>query len=115
MTGFQVIQTYIPDNDAFANEGDAGVGGEETDTVGTVFLNFGVSNDRVQFNLNANHWFEREFGVTLLWIDYKPQAFGGNFLITPKLIYMYGNHSMSGDFGLMRGCSEVLLELMYEF
>ncbi|MBT3366925.1 MAG: hypothetical protein HN416_07215 [Nitrospina sp.] len=114
-SGMQIIQTYIPDNDAFANDSDAGVGGEETDTVCTLYLNFGVSNDRVQFNLNANHWLEREFGVTLLWIDYKPQIFGGNFLITPKLIYMYGNHSMSGDFGLMRGCTEALLELQYEF
>jgi len=114
-SGFQVIQTVIPDNDKFDNQDDTGVGGETTDTVGTLYLNFGVANDRVQFNTNFNWWFERKFGIAMLWIDWRPQIFQGNFGITPKLILMHGDTPLSGDMGLMRGCSEAVLELIYEF
>ena len=114
-SGFQIIQTYIPDNDDFDQQNDTGVGGETTDTVGTLFLNWGVANDRVQFNTNFNWWLERKFGIAMLWIDYRPQIFAGNFLITPKLILMHGDTPLSGDFGLMRGATEAVLELTYEF
>jgi hypothetical protein len=114
-SGFQVLQTVIPDNDDIDLTDDTGLGGEKTDTVGTIFLNWGVANDRLQFNANWNHWFEREFGVLLLWADYRPQILNGDFLITPKWIFMYGDTAYSGDFGLTRGASEILLELTYEF
>jgi hypothetical protein len=114
-SGFQVIQTVIPDNDEIDLTDDTGLGGETTDTVATCYLNWGVCNDRVQFNVNVNHWFEREFGVALAWVDYRPQMFNGDFLITPKWIFMYGDTAYSGDFGLERGNSEFILELTYEF
>ncbi|MBW1862052.1 MAG: hypothetical protein JRJ02_06725, partial [Deltaproteobacteria bacterium] len=72
LSGFQVIQTVIPDNDDFDNQNDTGVGGETTDTVGTLYLNFGVANDRVQFFWNTNWWFEREFGVGLFFVEWRP-------------------------------------------
>ena len=95
--------------------GDTGIGNHSLDTVGTLFLNWGMANDRLQFNSNVNWWFEREFGVWLLWVDWRPQIFKGDFLITPKLILMHGETPYAGDFGLMRGASEAVLELRYEF
>jgi hypothetical protein len=114
-SGFQVIQVVIPDNDDIDLADDTGLGAEKTDTTGTLYLNWGMANDRVQFNMNYNYWFERRFGVALLWVDYRPQMFNGDFLITPKVILNYGRNAYSGDFGLERGCSEFILELTYEF
>jgi len=82
----------------------------------TLFMNWGWNNDRMQINLYPAYNINRKFGMLTAWIDYKPQWLGGgNVTITPKVNLFYGKDPWAGDFGLVRGSSEGLLEVKYEF
>lgn len=115
VTEAQIIQTVIPDNDDFDQQDDSNIGGEKTDTSFSLLNYTGFFNDRVMPFLNLAYYVERKFGLAVFFVNWRPQMFHGNFLITPKLILLYGDTPISGDLGLVRGCSEAVLELTYEF
>jgi len=114
-TQFQVIGTWIPDHDDDLITPGYNTKIKELDLMFTLFLNWGWDNDRMQINFYPAYNFDRKWGMLQTWLDIKPQYFGGNLTITPKLNLFYGDDAYTGDFGLVRGCSEALLELKYEF
>jgi hypothetical protein len=116
LTNFQVIGTYILDHDDDLVVPGYNTEVKELDLMFTLYINWGWSNDRVQINLYPAYNFDREWGMLQAWIDYKPQWLaGGNLTITPKVNLFYGDDAYTGDFAMVRGCSEALLELKYEF
>jgi len=76
---------------------------------------WGWSNDRCVITTVALYNTSRDFGGFLAWLNYQPQRFARNFTIQPRINLFYGRDPWAGDFGLVRGCSEGLLTLKYEF
>lgn len=115
ITQFQIIGTWIMDHDDDLIVPGYNTEIKELDLLFTFFLNWGWDNDRMQINIYPAYNIDRKWGMIQAWIDYRPQIFGGNLTITPKVILFQGDDAYTGDFGLTRGCSEALLELKYEF
>jgi len=114
-TQFQVIGTWILDHDDDLIIPGYNTEVKELDLIFTFYLNWGWANDRAQINFYPAYNFDRKWGMLQAWIDYKPQKFGGNLTITPKVNLFHGDDAYTGDFAMTRGCSEGLLELKYEF
>ena len=115
-TSFQVLGTWILNHDKDLIDPGYNTKVKELDIMLTLFMNWGWNNDRMQINLYPAYNVSRRFGMLMAWIDYKPQWLGGgNVTFTPKVNLFYGKDPWAGDFGLVRGSSEVLLEVKYEF
>ena len=116
LTQFQILGTYIPDDDDIdVRTSVADQVNESLDIMYTLFINWGWNNDRTQINLYPAYNFDRDFGMIQAWIDWRPSEFGGDLKITPKVNLLYGDDPWAGDFGFVRGCTEGLLEITYEF
>ena len=114
ITQFQIIGTYI-----FDHQDDLIVPGynteiKEFDLITTFFLNWGWDKDHWAINLYPAVNFDRKWGMCQAWIDYKPRWMNG-LTLTPKVNYFWGEDAYTGDFALVRGNSEVLFEIKYEF
>ena len=79
-----------------------------------MFLNWGWDKDHWTINISPAWNIDRKWGMVQSWIDYKPRWLNG-LTLTPKVNYFWGDDPYTGDFAMVRGNSEALFEIKYEF
>ena len=114
INNWQLIGTYIFDHQDDLIVAGYGTEIKEFDLIATVFLNWGWDKDHWTINISPAWNIDRKWGMVQSWIDYKPRWLNG-LTLTPKVNYFWGDDPYTGDFAMVRGNSEALFEIKYEF
>ncbi len=109
------IGTYILDHDDnLITPGFSDWEIKEFDLFIVLLFNYGWSSERWNFYLVPMGNIDRKWGEIQTWLDFKPRWLNG-LTMTAKVNYFFSESPYVGDFGLIRGNSEALFEIKYEF
>jgi len=114
LTQFTIIGTYIMDHDDDLVVPGYNTEIKEVDLIVTAFLMWGWASDSWTINIYPAANIDREWGMVQAWIDHKPRWLNG-LTLTPKINFFWGKDAYTGDFALVRGNTEALFEVKYEF